>query len=386
MPIFLFTDNARSTLGQTIGPSNGQIVLASGGGALFPSPAANQLFTLTLNDRATGTVYETCYCTGRAGDVLTVARGQEGTAAQSWSIGDNAFCGPTSGTMANFVQTPHMFDASIAPTFAATQVNGGLNVTNQITSGSYGAFIDNATQGLIVTGTTIAGAGIQLIDNGGARKWIRNSQNTFQVINNAYNAVIASVDDGGNFTAAGNVNASSVVATNSVSANAGNVSAYGSVTANTGNIATLGSGQIFTSSGNITANNGRLRAGLGAYNTNDNYCATLLGDFLLSIGSGFFYERMPNGAIIQAYTGASATGGGDLITFPVAFPNNCIQVIAAESNPAGWVVGNPLSVTIFGTMNIGAGGFQLWTASWSQQNAQWTLRGGIGFRYIAVGY
>lgn len=386
MSVFLFSDNAKSTLSQSIGPSTSQIVLSSGGGAAFPSPGAGQLFALTLNDLATGTVYETCYCTSRSGDTLTVVRGQEGTAALSWSIGDFAFCGPTSGTMNNMVQYPHMTDASIAPTFSNTSVQGNVVTTGLVSAGNYGSFVDQSTQGVIIFADTANGANLRLAANDGSNKWIRCRVNILEFINNAYNNAIASLDDAGNLTLTGSANAYNVTATNSVTANQGNVSAYGSVTANTGNIATLGSGQIFTSNGNITANNGRLRAALGAYNTNDAFCATLLGDFTLSVGGGYFYERMPNGAIIQAYTGSSVTGGGDLVNFPIAFPNTCIQVLAQEANPAGWLVGSPLSVTIFGTMAIGAGGFQLYTASWSQSNAQWTIRGGIGYRYIAVGY
>jgi hypothetical protein len=104
MPVFVFSDNARSTLGAAISAGSTTITLASGGGARFPAPAAGQQFTLTLNDLATRNLFEVCYCTARVGDVLTVVRGQEGTAALSWVIGDYAWNGPTSGTMAALVQ------------------------------------------------------------------------------------------------------------------------------------------------------------------------------------------------------------------------------------------------------------------------------------------
>jgi len=55
---------------------------------------------LTLNDAATGQVYEVVYVTAISGVTLTVTRAREGTTAQNWNIGDFAFCAPTAGTLA----------------------------------------------------------------------------------------------------------------------------------------------------------------------------------------------------------------------------------------------------------------------------------------------
>ncbi len=54
---------------------------------------------LTLNDAATGAVYEIVYVTAISGVTLTVTRAQEGTSAQNWAIGDYAFVTPTAATM-----------------------------------------------------------------------------------------------------------------------------------------------------------------------------------------------------------------------------------------------------------------------------------------------
>ena len=142
---FLFADNARSTLGASLSLGGTTITLASGGGALFPNPAPGQQFALTLNDAATQALFETVWCTARAGDVLTVIRAQEGTNALAWGIGDFCWNGPTAGQMNNMVQTPHMLDASIAPVFSNTQVQGTLSATGAATFSTTGQFGSTVT-------------------------------------------------------------------------------------------------------------------------------------------------------------------------------------------------------------------------------------------------
>jgi hypothetical protein len=102
--ILLSVNNASTTLGAPLTSGATNITLATGSGALFPSPATNEYFTLTLNDQATGDLYEICWCTSRTGDSLTVLRGQEGTSAQSWALGDFAYNALTAGGIADFTQ------------------------------------------------------------------------------------------------------------------------------------------------------------------------------------------------------------------------------------------------------------------------------------------
>jgi len=101
----IFANNATSALASAVTASATTIFLAAGSGELFPSPAANQYFALTLNDLATGLLTEICYCTSRNIDTLTVIRAQEGTTAIAWSAGDLAANKITAGTLANFNQT-----------------------------------------------------------------------------------------------------------------------------------------------------------------------------------------------------------------------------------------------------------------------------------------
>ncbi len=133
---FIFADNARSTLAQSIGPSDTTIHLASGTGGIFPAPQRGQIFALTLCDTETKSVYEVAFCTSRVGDTLTVERGKEGTTAKSWVLGDLCWNGPTAGQMRNTVQSPSMFDYSIAPKFDQILSNAGIWAHDDITSGA----------------------------------------------------------------------------------------------------------------------------------------------------------------------------------------------------------------------------------------------------------
>jgi hypothetical protein len=104
MTTYLFANNANSALAAPISSSDTTLSVTAGTGARFPSPAVDQVFTITLNDQATGDVYEIMLCTGVTGDVLTVERAQEGTSAVAWAAGDFVANFLTAGTAAIFVQ------------------------------------------------------------------------------------------------------------------------------------------------------------------------------------------------------------------------------------------------------------------------------------------
>jgi hypothetical protein len=78
---------ARSTLASPIGETDTTIALAAGAGAGFPSPTGGGAVMLVLSD-ASGAKREVVACTARADDSLTVVRGMDGTAAQTFSAGD----------------------------------------------------------------------------------------------------------------------------------------------------------------------------------------------------------------------------------------------------------------------------------------------------------
>ena len=93
----LFANNASTTLLGNIGPTDNAISVPGGKGALFPNPADGNTFMATIE--STSGAIEIVQCTGRAGDVLTVVRGREGTLAAAFSAGDAIEMRVTSGLL-----------------------------------------------------------------------------------------------------------------------------------------------------------------------------------------------------------------------------------------------------------------------------------------------
>jgi hypothetical protein len=132
MSIFLFANNASSTLAAPISNTATSVTLAAGTGAEFPSPSAGQQFGLTFNDAATGLLTEIVYCTARTGDTLTIARAQEGTTAQGWASGDLAANLWTAGVAAAMQQTSALFPARII------NASGPFTITTADAAGGIG--------------------------------------------------------------------------------------------------------------------------------------------------------------------------------------------------------------------------------------------------------
>ena len=84
MPIKL-ANNATSTTATAINASDIGVVLATGGGTVFPALAAGEYFYITFE--SSGGTYEIAKATARVGDSLTIVRAQEGTTAQSFAAG-----------------------------------------------------------------------------------------------------------------------------------------------------------------------------------------------------------------------------------------------------------------------------------------------------------
>lgn len=96
--LLIFVNNASSALLGNVGPTDVSIALVNGDGAKFPSPAAGTAFLLTIED-SSGNL-EIVECTARAGDILTVVRGREGTAARAFTAGDTLEARVTAGMLA----------------------------------------------------------------------------------------------------------------------------------------------------------------------------------------------------------------------------------------------------------------------------------------------
>src|SRR6185437_13863282 len=109
----------------------------------FPQPVVGQqFFKLTFVDALTGIVNEIVHVTKVVGDVFTIIRGQEGTAALSWLVGDAAQNMTTAGTQANFIQvqqaqigaTNTAIDTGTANSYAAA-------LSPEVTTRIFGLFV-----------------------------------------------------------------------------------------------------------------------------------------------------------------------------------------------------------------------------------------------------
>lgn len=125
MTTFVFANNSHSTLAVPIGTSDTTVVLATGGGAAFPTVGGGQVFTVTLTDAATGEINEVMYCTARTVDTLTVERAQEGTTAHTWTTGDFVDHYLTAATAAAFVQAAGGLGSMSEQDSTAVAITGG---------------------------------------------------------------------------------------------------------------------------------------------------------------------------------------------------------------------------------------------------------------------
>ena len=82
----LLANNATSKLASSLTAAATTLSVTTGEGAKFPIPTGGDWFPLTLI-KSSGAL-EIMRCTARSGDVFTVTRAQEGTAAQAFSSGD----------------------------------------------------------------------------------------------------------------------------------------------------------------------------------------------------------------------------------------------------------------------------------------------------------
>lgn len=102
MPRLIFKNNFEVALAQPTTTSDTTITIRSGSG--FPTLAANESVVATIVDAATGLQFEIITVTAVVGDVLTVQRAQEGTAARAWAAGDMLSIRTTAASLTNTVR------------------------------------------------------------------------------------------------------------------------------------------------------------------------------------------------------------------------------------------------------------------------------------------
>lgn len=98
---FTFANNINTTLAAAASNTATTLSLVTTAGIPTSLPSGTY-FALTLNDAATRSVFEVVYVTAVSGSNVTVVRGQENTAANSWLAGDYAYGAVTAGELAAF--------------------------------------------------------------------------------------------------------------------------------------------------------------------------------------------------------------------------------------------------------------------------------------------
>lgn len=143
MSTILFANNAASTLASNITSGALTLTVQTGTGILFPNPSAGQYFLVTMIPASTGIPGEIIQVTGISGDVFTIVRAQEGTVAAAYLAGDAVSNQLTAGTMGAFIQSAstnpsRIVTASGAFTITTADLNGtiGLNRTTSIATSS----------------------------------------------------------------------------------------------------------------------------------------------------------------------------------------------------------------------------------------------------------
>ena len=165
MSTFVFANNVNTTLAAGINSTATTITLTSS--AHLPTLVAGEIFALTLNDAATQSVYEIVYVTAISGATLTVIRGQENTAAQSWLTNDYAYASNTAGILGSFIQSGSEPGSGFVVLNPTSQQSGSTNVSGTGNSGSGnasvagdGGFGRSASSGAVLLGGSASSAEI----------------------------------------------------------------------------------------------------------------------------------------------------------------------------------------------------------------------------------
>ena len=131
MPRLIFKNNFEVALAQPTTTSDTTITIRSGSG--FPTLGANERVVATIVDAATGLQFEIVTVTAVVGNVLTVQRAQEGTAARAWAAGDFLSIRTTAATLTGTVRN-----------FGV--ISNGINL-NALTGSWFGQYFQNLNGG-----------------------------------------------------------------------------------------------------------------------------------------------------------------------------------------------------------------------------------------------
>ncbi|EOO0160681.1 pyocin knob domain-containing S74 family peptidase [Escherichia coli] len=184
MPRLIFKNNFEVALAQPTTTSDTTITIRSGSG--FPALGANESVVATIVDAATGLQFEIITVTAVVGDVLTVQRAQEGTAARAWAAGDMLSIRTTAATLTGTVRN-----------FGVIPNGVNLNALNGSWFGQYYQLADSGAS--ISLNYPVAQAGILEVlqtgvsTNGCVQRYTPYNTNT--VYQRLYNAITSTWSD-----------------------------------------------------------------------------------------------------------------------------------------------------------------------------------------------
>lgn len=130
-----FRNNAASSLGVALSDSDTTLTLQSGHGARFPEIIGPDFTWLVLEDAAGNLEVIKVSAHAAAALTMTIERGQQGTAARAWAMGDLVELRPTASEATNWETAYQEFVAAkgAAPSLAAAVLRyvAGLTATLQ---------------------------------------------------------------------------------------------------------------------------------------------------------------------------------------------------------------------------------------------------------------
>ncbi len=113
---FTVANNVNTTLAAPVLAGDLTITLASS--ANLPTLPPGSLMPVTMTDAASHTLFEIGYVSNIAGATLTLSRGEEGTSALPWAVGDIVSCNPTAATISNDIPGVRTVTATATLTIA----------------------------------------------------------------------------------------------------------------------------------------------------------------------------------------------------------------------------------------------------------------------------
>jgi len=372
--IELYANNAYSQLAGNITDSQTTITVTSGTASRFPSPASGtQFFRLTVTGQNSPNVsIEIMYVTAVSGSTFTVIRGQEGTTAQAWSLGDLVGLEPTAGMMNQFVQPSIGVDTGAVNAYVVSTpqhesayymgmpctfwtLNANTNTTPTLNLNGLGAkTIKNANGAALIAGQLPANTPISLVYDSSDASWRLVSPFGVPTGLAGNRAVVTNGD--------GSLGWSSTTA------------------AQLSRLATLaGSKAMVTNSDGTIGWSSTTASQIALLN---NITRAFEQSYVTTPYPGISTTILPNGLFIQ--TGVvDISGGSATVTFPQPFPNACLSVMVCEGacNDLTWGVGHP---TVHGVSNITTASYKGWAEIWNGSN--WSGTGPITQLYQAIGY